>query len=136
LERLHGFSRGLERIDGAHSLKDQNPKRIRDNTVKQIPMIEVSPRGKNSASRSVAETLAVRLTDLYPSAKLMRRDLAGEHLPHLDDIALRAISTSESSQRRRLGFRLHGLDGSCGTIGHARVLRLGQTPLDCENALC
>jgi FMN-dependent NADH-azoreductase len=53
-------------------------------------MIEVSPREKDSASRSVAETLAVmRLTDLYPSAKLMRRDLAPEHLPHLDEIHAR-----------------------------------------------
>jgi len=42
--------------------------------MEQILMIEVSPRGKGSASRSVADTLAARLTDLYPSAKLMRRD--------------------------------------------------------------
>ena len=34
--------------------------------MKQILMIEVSPRGKDSASRSVADTLAARLTDLYP----------------------------------------------------------------------
>jgi FMN-dependent NADH-azoreductase len=59
----------------------------------RILMIEVSPRGKDSASRSVADTLAARITDLYPSAKLIRRDLAAEHLPHLDEITLRAIST-------------------------------------------
>jgi FMN-dependent NADH-azoreductase len=56
-------------------------------------MIRVSPRGKVSASQSVADTLVARLTDLYPSAKLVRRDLAAEHLPHLDEITLRAIST-------------------------------------------
>jgi FMN-dependent NADH-azoreductase len=55
----------------------------------------VSPRGKDSASRSVADTLAARLADLYPSAKLMRRDRAAKHLPHLDEITLRAISTTE-----------------------------------------
>jgi FMN-dependent NADH-azoreductase len=43
-------------------------------------MIEVSPKGKDSASRSVADTLAARITDLYLPAKLMRRDLAAERL--------------------------------------------------------
>ena len=70
--------------------------------MKQILMIEVSPRGKDSASRSVADTLAARLTDLYPSAKLMRRDLAAEHLPHLDEITLRAISTRDPVEAERL----------------------------------
>jgi FMN-dependent NADH-azoreductase len=32
--------------------------------MKQILMIEVSPRGRDSASRSVADTLAARLTGL------------------------------------------------------------------------
>ena len=70
--------------------------------MKQILMIEVSPRGKDSASRSVADTLAARLTDLYPSAKLMRRDLAADHLPHLDAITLRAISTRDPAEAERL----------------------------------
>jgi len=70
--------------------------------MKQILMIEVSPRGKDSASRSVADTLAARLTDLYPSAKLMRRDLAAEHLPHLEEITLRAISTRNPAEAERL----------------------------------
>lgn len=61
--------------------------------MKQILMIEVSPRGKDSASRAVADTLAARFIDLYPSAKLVRRDLAAEHLPHLDEITHPAIST-------------------------------------------
>ena len=68
--------------------------------MKQILMIEVSPRGKDSASRSVADTLAARLTELYPSAKLMRRDLAAERMPHLDEITLRAISTRDPPRRR------------------------------------
>ena len=70
--------------------------------MKQILMIEVSPRGKDSASRSVADMLAARLTDLYPSAKLMRRDLAAEHLPHLDGITLRAISTKDQAEAEKL----------------------------------
>jgi FMN-dependent NADH-azoreductase len=70
--------------------------------MKQIILIEVSPRDKESASRSVADTLAARLTNLYPSAKLMRRDLVAEHLPHLDNITLRAISTKDPAKAERL----------------------------------
>jgi FMN-dependent NADH-azoreductase len=47
-----------------------------------ILFIEVSPRGKESASRAVADTLAARLSALYPSAKLVRHDLAADHPPH------------------------------------------------------
>jgi FMN-dependent NADH-azoreductase len=47
-----------------------------------ILFIEASPRGKESASRAVADTLAARLSALYPSAKLVRHDLAADHPPH------------------------------------------------------
>jgi FMN-dependent NADH-azoreductase len=70
--------------------------------MKKILMIEASPRGRDSASRAVADTLAARLTDLYPSAKLTRRDLAAENLPHLDGITLRAISTRDPEEAERL----------------------------------
>lgn len=66
--------------------------------MKKILMVDVSPRGKDSASRVVAETLAARLTHLYPHAKFLRRDLAAEPLPHLDGITLRAISTKDSAE--------------------------------------
>lgn len=67
-----------------------------------ILFIEASPRGKDSASRSVSDTLAARLAGRYPSARLVRRDLAAEHLPHLDDITLRAISTKDAAEAERL----------------------------------
>lgn len=70
--------------------------------MKQILIIEVSPRGNNSASRSVTDTLTARLTDLYPTAKLVHRDLAVERLPHLDEITLRAISTKDPAEAERL----------------------------------
>jgi FMN-dependent NADH-azoreductase len=70
--------------------------------MKQILMIEVSPRGRGSASRSVADTLATRLAGLYPAAKLIRRDLAAEPPPHLDDITLRAISTKDPVEAEQL----------------------------------
>lgn len=70
--------------------------------MKKILMIDVSPRGENSASRTVADTLAARLTALYPSATLLRRDLTAEPLPHLDDTTLRAISTKDPEEAQRL----------------------------------
>jgi FMN-dependent NADH-azoreductase len=68
--------------------------------MKQILMIEVSPRGKDSASRSVADTLAARLTNSIHQQSFIRRDLAAEHLPHLDEITLRAISTKDPAEAR------------------------------------
>jgi FMN-dependent NADH-azoreductase len=70
--------------------------------MKQILIIEVSPRGTESASRAVADTLAARITALYPSAKLLRRDLTAQELPHLDDITLRAISTKDLAEAAAL----------------------------------
>jgi FMN-dependent NADH-azoreductase len=70
--------------------------------VQQILMIDVSPRGTESASRAVADTLAARLVSLYPSARLLRRDLSAEHLPHLDGTSLRAISTKDPTEAERL----------------------------------
>lgn len=70
--------------------------------MKQVLMIDVSPRGKDSASRAVADTLAARLACLYPSAKRIRRDLTDQPLPHLDDVTLRAISTKDPTEAERL----------------------------------
>ena len=70
--------------------------------MKQILMIEASPRGEDSASRAVADTLAGRLAGLYPAAKLVRRDLSAEPPPHLDAISLRAISTKDPDEAERL----------------------------------
>ena len=78
--------------------------------MKQILMIEVSPRGRGSASRAVADTLAARLTDLHPSAKIVRRDLAAEHLPHLDEITLSAISAKDPAEAERLKEEAHQSD--------------------------
>jgi FMN-dependent NADH-azoreductase len=70
--------------------------------MKKILMIEVSPRGKDSVSRSVADRLVARLSALYPTAKLTRHDLATEHLPHLDEVTLRSISTHDPAEAERL----------------------------------
>jgi len=69
-------------------------------------MIKLSPRGKDLASRAVADTFAARLADFYPLATLVRRDLAAEHLPHLDDITLQAISGSSVKKLARRSGRV------------------------------
>lgn len=75
--------------------------------MKQILMIEISPRGTESASRTVADTLAKRLLDLHPTAKLVRRDLTAEPLPHLDETTLRAISTKDPAEAEGLKAAAH-----------------------------
>jgi FMN-dependent NADH-azoreductase len=66
--------------------------------MKQILIIEVSPRGAASASRAVTDTLAARLAGIHPLAKIVRRDLASEPLPHLDGLTLQAISTKDPAE--------------------------------------
>ncbi len=57
--------------------------------------------GPRRVDRS-ADTPVARLADRYPSAKLVRRDLAAEPPPHLDDVTLRAISTHDPAEAERL----------------------------------
>jgi FMN-dependent NADH-azoreductase len=85
-----------------------------------ILFIEVSQRGKESASRAVAATLAARLPALYPSAKLVRRDLAADHPPHLGDITLRAISTKDADEAERLKEVARRSDQLANELLHAR----------------
>ncbi|MDR3710411.1 MAG: NAD(P)H-dependent oxidoreductase [Capsulimonadaceae bacterium] len=63
--------------------------------MKQALIIEVSPRGAESASREVTEALSARLEARFPEARFVRRDLANDTLPHLDIGALKAISSKD-----------------------------------------
>jgi len=63
--------------------------------MKQILMIDVSPRGAASGSRAASDLLAARLSVSHPEAKLVRRDLAIETLPHLDAATLDIIAARE-----------------------------------------
>jgi FMN-dependent NADH-azoreductase len=78
--------------------------------MKNILIIEVSPRGNDSASRAVSNKLAERLAELYPGAKILRHDLAAEHLPHLDGTTLRAISTRDPVEEESLRAPAHQSD--------------------------
>jgi len=63
--------------------------------MKQILMIEVSPRGAASGSRAAADRLAARLAAIHPAARLVRRDLAATPLPHLDAATLDVIAARD-----------------------------------------
>jgi len=62
---------------------------------KQILVVSASPRGNESASRTIAQTLDARLRTEFPDAKYVYRDLAEDHLPHLDSSTLKAITSKD-----------------------------------------
>jgi FMN-dependent NADH-azoreductase len=96
--------------------------------MKNILMIEVSPRGKDSASRVVSNKLAERLADIYPGAKILRHDLAAEHLPHLDETTLRAISTKDPVEEESLRASAHQSDQLTNELLESELLVMA-TPM-------
>jgi FMN-dependent NADH-azoreductase len=63
--------------------------------MKQSLIIEVSPRGGESLSRKVTQKLVAQLKERFPEAKFVRRDLARDFIPHLDNSVLKAISSKD-----------------------------------------
>jgi FMN-dependent NADH-azoreductase len=61
--------------------------------MKNILIIEVSPRGASSASREATNILSARLHNAFPGAKFTYRDLEKDKLPHLDDRTIKAIAS-------------------------------------------
>ena len=70
--------------------------------MKQILVIESSPRGVESASRQLTRRLTERLRALYPEAILVERDLAKDPLPHLDYRTVKAIFTRDRTEAESL----------------------------------
>ncbi len=70
--------------------------------MKQILIIESSPRGAESASLQLTHKLRNRLRSLYPNARIVERDLARAPLPHLDNLTVRAISTKDEAEAESL----------------------------------
>lgn len=70
--------------------------------MKQILVIESSPRGAESASRQLTRRLTDRLRTLYPEVRLVERDLAKAPLPHLDHRTVKAIFTKDRSEAEAL----------------------------------
>lgn len=70
--------------------------------MRQILIIESSPRGDESASRRLTRKLRERLRVLYPEAKLIEHDLARDPLPHLNRLTVKAISTKDQAEAESL----------------------------------
>jgi FMN-dependent NADH-azoreductase len=73
-----------------------------DLDMKQILIIESSPRGAESASRHMTDTLRLRLKTLYPNASFVVRDLTAAPLPHLDYQTITGISTKDKAEAESL----------------------------------
>jgi FMN-dependent NADH-azoreductase len=73
-----------------------------DIEMKRILIIESSPRGAESASRQLTETLRERLRSLHPNASFVERDLATDTLPHLDYQTVKGISTKDKIEAESL----------------------------------
>ena len=70
--------------------------------MKQIPIIESSPREGESASRRLTAKLRERLRSLYPEAKLTEHDLSKDPFPHLDNQTVKAIFTKDQTEAESL----------------------------------
>lgn len=74
--------------------------------MQQILLITASPRGEASASHAAADHLAAKLLARYPTASLIRRDLAAQPLPQLDAATLAAITANAPSAASSLSDAL------------------------------
>jgi FMN-dependent NADH-azoreductase len=63
--------------------------------MKKILIVESSPRGSASASRTLAGKVRARLEAQYPEATIIERDLVHDKLPHLDEAMLKAMTTRD-----------------------------------------
>jgi FMN-dependent NADH-azoreductase len=66
--------------------------------MKRILIIESSPRGTESASRHLTDTLRERLRSLYPNASFLEHDLAADPPPHLDYPTVKGISAKSAAE--------------------------------------
>jgi FMN-dependent NADH-azoreductase len=73
----------------------------------RILIVESSPRGSASASRTLASKVRARLEAQYPEARIVERDLAHDRVPHLDEATLKAMSTHDAVEAESLKDALH-----------------------------
>jgi FMN-dependent NADH-azoreductase len=75
--------------------------------MKRILIVESSPRGSESASRTLAGKVRARLEAQYPEATIIERDLVKDKLPHLDQATLKAMTTRDPVEAGSLKDALH-----------------------------
>ena len=94
--------------------------------MKQILIVESSPRGPESASRRLAGKVRARLEAEYPEATMIERDLAKDKLPHLDVATLKAMTTRDPAEAKSLKDALHSVESA-----HGRASGIGSNR-DCQ----
>jgi FMN-dependent NADH-azoreductase len=70
--------------------------------MKQILIVETSPRGNESASRTLTNKVRERLEIHYPEAKIIERDLVETKLPHLDQPTVKGMTTQDPVEAESL----------------------------------
>lgn len=78
--------------------------------MKQILIVESSPRGSESASRRLTVKLRARLEAQYPEARIVERDLVHDGVPHLSETTLRAMTTRDPAEAASLNDALRLAD--------------------------
>ena len=75
--------------------------------MKRILIVESSPRGPESANRTLAGKVRARLEAQYPEARIVERDLVHDNVPHLDESTLKAMTTRDPVEAGTLKDALH-----------------------------
>ncbi|MBU6452464.1 MAG: FMN-dependent NADH-azoreductase [Cyanobacteria bacterium REEB67] len=78
--------------------------------MKQILIVESSPRGEESTSRKLTRMVEKRLLEQYPEAKIIARDLTADALPHLNRVVVNAINRSDHAETAALTNAVHRSD--------------------------
>jgi FMN-dependent NADH-azoreductase len=103
-----GKQKGIDRLAasckriGCKKLLHSEVETRRNSGMKQILIVESSPRGTESASRQLTKKLTERLKQLYPEANFLKHDLAKDPLPHLDYQTVKAIFTKDRAEAESL----------------------------------
>lgn len=74
--------------------------------MQHILIVEASPRGAESASRRLTQTLRDHLKSRYPDAEFVDRDLSANPIPHLSFQTVKGIFTRDKAEAESLGDAL------------------------------
>ncbi|MEJ0014082.1 MAG: NAD(P)H-dependent oxidoreductase [Actinomycetota bacterium] len=91
-------------------------------------VIEVSPLGEHSVSRSISKEFLTAFTEKYPQASIVTKDLAANPIPHLDAEALRARHTPETDRSPAMQAKLDYRLGLANELKEAKQI-LVSTPM-------
>lgn len=91
----------------------------------KILQVNASARTLGSNSTRLADGITARLLALYPGAQLVRRDLASEPQPLLDEAAMQALATPAERRTPEQAARVAADDAVIAQVRQADVIVLG-----------